>query len=198
MKKTHLLCSMCALFSVFVTTTACAITVLSNGSILEAAGNGVTRTERDFTCCVLHELGAPNASASLLHRIFSVSGEASVNITNTYLTGEASAFSGYSISFEIDNPYRYELLGTLTGDGASIDFIQPFDTAGIVNATGILQPGQYTLSARASAEGFGLGYSETSAYDVTLNLTMVPIPATLFLFGSGMLGLIEIARKKAA
>lgn len=59
----------------------------------------------------------------------------------------------------------------------------------------ILNAGIYQL-----ADNFGFTDNQNSvlSYTFNLNVTAVPIPASAWLFGSGLLGLIGIARKKAA
>jgi len=67
---------------------------------------------------------------------------------------------------------------------------------GILNLEGIgtisgngfdVTPTSWTLSANDTG----------NSYSMTIAATAVPIPAAVWLFGSGLLGLIGIARKKA-
>ncbi len=44
-----------------------------------------------------------------------------------------------------------------------------------------------------------VGYAGTmGAIPVSLNISAVPVPAAVWLFGSGLLGLVGVARRKAA
>jgi hypothetical protein len=187
---------LCLCFFILTATSANAVTISSFGNRLEASGNWTTVLQTDLSRFNLHEIGAPNASTSLYQGVLNMYGEASINITKINLGADASALSAAGVFFEIDSPHRFELTGTLAGDGASITFLTTHTTPGDVYATGIIEPGIYSFGARASVEGFGLGYSEIASYSAALNLTAVPIPAVAWLFGSGLLGLIGISRRK--
>lgn len=55
----------------------------------------------------------------------------------------------------------------------------------------VLNPGTYVLEIRGNVTGdFG------GSYAGTLNLTTVPVPAAAWLFGSGILGIVGVARRR--
>lgn len=80
--------------------------------------------------------------------------------------------------------------------GVVIDaVVSPISTYGLLTVlpTTILAPGTYVLQTRGTATGTYGG-----SYAGTLNLAPVPIPATAWLLGSGLLGLIGVARRETA
>jgi hypothetical protein len=63
----------------------------------------------------------------------------------------------------------------------------------------ILTPGEYNCGFILTEESFhqdGLGGGWAAAMGETVNFTVVPIPGTAALFGSGLLGLFGITRRK--
>lgn len=60
---------------------------------------------------------------------------------------------------------------------------------------GYSEEGSYNLGLIIEDEANALGYNFTPA---TFEITAVPVPAAAWLFGSGLLGLIGLARKKQA
>lgn len=70
----------------------------------------------------------------------------------------------------------------------------PIGTFGSVAVlpTIMLAPGTYVLEIRGNVTG-----SAGGSYAGTMNLTAVPVPAAAWLLGSGLLGLVSVARRKA-
>lgn len=59
----------------------------------------------------------------------------------------------------------------------------------------VLTPGLYTLNYGGNPS-FALGQTGTHAFTATLTTSPVPVPAAIWLFGSGLIGLVELARRR--
>ena len=195
----------CICILALISSTACGMTILSITHIVEVEGNGVTRTERYLPSGILDQISTYNSSASQLYAasdngLFRMLGEAIVDVNSDYYWGTSygRASSFLSVLFEIDNPYKYVLTGLLTGESASISLFNRYFNQGSINEAGILLPGQYEFRAAVGAAANGLGNGERSTIDIVANLSMVPLPPALWLFGTGLLGLVGMARKKKA
>ncbi|MGE0470665.1 MAG: hypothetical protein AB7L09_19040 [Nitrospira sp.] len=64
-----------------------------------------------------------------------------------------------------------------------------------VSDSWVLAPGLYTLIFGGNPS-FALGQTGTHAFTATLTTSPVPIPAALWLFGSGLVGLAGLARRR--
>jgi len=119
-------------------------------------------------------------------------------INPTDFVGPDSIGTGTSLVFSSSGTGDYSTLwfgGGLSGlltltsgyvSGAALGGTATYDAATFAGLG--LTPGNYewTWGSGASADSF------------TLNVGAVPIPAAVWLFGSGLLGLVGVARKKAA
>ncbi len=130
------------------------------------------------------EVSDPNNDLSLIQ----VSGESLVDIT-----------------FEVFTDYTYTLTGDLFANSlGSVNLFFDGHTAsesdGVFSFSGYLAAGSYNLAIDALAfiDGSQLA---TSGFNYDLHLTeasTVPLPTAAWLFGSGLIGLIGIARRKKA
>ncbi len=128
------------------------------------------------------EVSDPNNELSLIQ----LSGESLVDIT-----------------FEVLTDYTYTLTGDLFANALGrVDLFFDGNTAsesdGIFSFSGYLAAGSYnlTIDALAAIDGSQLA---TSGFNYDLQLTEVsaiPLPAAVWLFGSGLIGLIGLARRK--
>lgn len=59
----------------------------------------------------------------------------------------------------------------------------------------VLNPGLYTLNYGGNPS-FALGQTGSHAFSATLTTAPVPVPAALYLFGSGLVGLVGLARRR--
>ena len=128
---------------------------------------------------------------------------------------QASADSVFYMVFALDSTYSYSLTGninnptSLGGDsgyvllgsnGSGTPVNDFFSTTGAFASSGLLGPGDYLIYGAASSyadTNYG-AYRAPGSFDLTLTLTAVPVPPPVWLFGSGLLGLIGIARRKKA
>lgn len=69
--------------------------------------------------------------------------------------------------------------------------------ATLLLALSALQPAHAASVASGSASGHALDVG-LSAFSGSLSLNVGPFPAAVWLFGSGLVGLIGVARKRAA
>ena len=125
--------------------------------------------------------------------------------------GITSAYSSFVVQFTVDQSYMYALSGTVGGyvtdlggvTTASDDaFVSLTDVGhfsnGTFDVTGVLSPGTYWLEAHTSNTASRADAIQVSSglYDLTLTLQPVPIPPAVWLFGSGLIGLVGLARRK--
>lgn len=115
--------------------------------------------------------------------------------------GSSQAKSHYEVWFTVNDPVRYSLTGSLLGSGGStqmqfldMDFFSENNNEIELDLSGILEPGDYTFSVIASA----INNNSPASYDFSMTMTAVPLPAASYLFGSGLLGLVGISRRKKA
>ena len=92
-----------------------------------------------------------------------------------------------NVTFDIKKSIEFTLIDNLDSDGVDITLV-------FVNP---LSPTQSTLldlgASKWSLGGTGANNSFNSG---SISLVAVPIPATVWLFGSGLIGLIAVARRK--
>ena len=110
------------------------------------------------------------------------------------------ATSAFDLIFSLDSTYNYSLIGETFGLAQVTlpNGLQVVGVGGAISASGVLTPGEYTLSGYATADGAMLlgGVNPYSGYSIEFTLAPVPVPAAVWLFGSGLLGLISVARRK--
>jgi hypothetical protein len=88
------------------------------------------------------------------------------------------------------NPFTIALFNGLNGTGAQIGSTVSGLT-NIVTATFTLAPGVYDVRITGTGPA-----SPGATYAGSLNLSPVPLPGTALLFGSGLVGLIALRRKR--
>ncbi len=137
-----------------------------------------------------------------------------------FTNASANANTNMSVDFEVTTAQLFDLSGAVSSsdfggfsfgqadvslrsqDGSfNLSFSTPFfdGHATPFDLSGTLFPNIYTLSANAniSADAFGIEASSgTADFTVDFKVSAVPIPAAAWLFGSGLLGLVGIARRK--
>jgi hypothetical protein len=85
------------------------------------------------------------------------------------------------------------------GNGGSTDLYgQEFDQAGIALGTTNTLYGLTGNSSPGQVQSYILGNNLTVGTDGTLKVSSVPLPAAVWLFGSGLLGLFGVGRRRAA
>ena len=161
----------------------------------------------------------PDQTSSLNLRSFSASGNGDLYSDYDVLYVTKSYFD---ISFNLDTYSELKLFGSLWGDiqnggygNASIylyddlgtvlysNAVSTTESSGAVESSilysAILNPGDYRILATADPKWANCCFQEFSysSYSLQATLTSVPLPAAVWLFGSGLIGLIGIARRKA-
>ena len=124
-----------------------------------------------------------------------------INITLVNNTG--SDWASFSINY--DNPFIFDtfnatlsVLATGSGNTAVINTVFTDPTYGL--ATGFAadiiggEPGMIAIGGGIADYFYGLD----TLMPLTITTSAVPVPAAVWLFGSGLLGLIGIARRKKA
>ncbi len=124
---------------------------------------------------------------------------------NTLSGGDANVENIFSISFNLLTAHAYNLTGTLSATGTGnatlqLGGINLFATDSPFVLNGILDPGSYTLFASATVFSYP---NETGSANFDFNLALtevatVPVPATAWLLGSGLAGLIGAGRMRKA
>lgn len=133
-----------------------------------------------------------SAAVVLLSEFRSVSANVSVNTPGGSDSASTSRntlgdFADFDESVEIDLSLEGASAADANGNTT------PFDLSGT------LFPNIYTLSANANigANAFGQeAVGGAADFSLDFNVAPVPIPAAVWLFGSGLLGLVGIARRK--
>ena len=130
-----------------------------------------------------------------------------VNSTNFFGTNQNVDGNGLKLSFSNANAVGFDVysLGDL-GSGNPIFDITVFDTVGgVLGLTSVTAPltGQFFGVASSTQIGRIEAIAPGSRVELFDNIafgaaTVVPIPAAVWLFGSGLLGLVGIARRRAA
>lgn len=101
----------------------------------------------------------------------------------------ASADSVFQVTFTLDQAHSYSASSYGSGQ---FSLSNVFSGTGALNYSGILEPGTYDLYFGLYSSGSG---SASGDFEMTL-ASAVPVPAAVWLFASGLLGMIGVARRK--
>jgi hypothetical protein len=158
---------------------------------------------------ILAEFVTSDIPASGVYSTYEVSAEMFTvfDAPGPYIWGKATAEMG--LVFTVDNDVNYAISGSLVTNGplaGSNLLLARISGAGgdlctfptCFSSNGVLQAGEiYSLYAMTSGGDITIinTYSDsTLAFNMTLS--EVPIPAAIWLFGSGLIGLVGVARRK--
>lgn len=179
-------------------------------SLEDASANATAQQSSQISTTSISASGAATASA-----------EITAFDPFFFTSANANGNTNLSVDFQVDTPQLFDLSGVVLSsvfggfsfgqadvslrsqDGSfNIFFSTPiFDgNKTPFDLSGTLFPNIYTLSANANigANAFGEeAVSGAAVFDLDFNFT-VPIPAAAWLFGSGLLGLVGIVRRKKA
>lgn len=143
-----------------------------------------------------------------------MSGTGSTSGTQDSFLAGAFSTSTFNVTFTVDELTNFSLSGHLDADfdvgllsvslfenGINIFSVEPTDFAGIginpYSYSGQFSTGNnYRLVAISDFSELGNGYNEEWQLDLQTT-SAVPVPGAVWLFGSGLLGLTGIARRKA-
>ncbi len=138
--------------------------------------------------------------------VISGSAEFSINATDSdaFSIVIPSGSQLVSVNYSFDNINKSG--STLTSSYFLRDQSDTFISSGTANISPGISPVSFFSSALPLASdsyrmGHSMSYSGSGGswdYVFTFEVTPVPLPATLWLFGSGLLGLIGISRRKQA
>jgi hypothetical protein len=124
---------------------------------------------------------------------FSNSGGADLPFTLTGTIENFDAADGMSGSISLTGTGGVNASATVTDGSDSFDFSGVFLPGGIYELRVIIQGRSYASGPDPFGDQF-----QSSSGSYNFALTTVPVPAAVWLFGSGLLGLIGVARRKKA
>jgi hypothetical protein len=117
-----------------------------------------------------------------------------------------SLYSGWELAVDDTSNHTFNNTGNISW-ATSLTYIDHLANAGgpigTDNGTGVtsvsrtwaLDPGLYSLNFGGNP-AFALGQTGSHDFTATLTTAPVPVPAALYLFGSGLVGLVGLARRK--
>ncbi len=199
-------------------TTTLPVSYTSSGTVASTQNGHVASASQTTTASSLAEGGA--TVSSQLHASFSgpaLDGVSPVQgNAQFYWTFSLDSIYQYSIAFTITS-LNDPMAGTVEGlppyfafSSVLVELLSdnsPDQTfvalgGGIANSSlsGTLSAGDYAILAYAHADSLGASSSASVSSDLQFTLTPaapVPLPPALWLFGSGLLGLIGVARRRS-
>ncbi len=136
-------------------------------------------------------LSVINFAAQDLPSYSGSAGISTANGSNIVLTRiDGQAFSALSLDidqvFALDLDISFELTGALAGGGLITQTFSPDTSIGYESLI---------LTGFSNITSLRLGTASLANWD-NINLTPVPLPSVIWLFGSGLLGLLGIARRR--
>jgi len=198
MKKSHLLGAVCACL-LTVMTSASQAALLQSGDILSfttAAGSTASGVANGFgfDSAGLDSLNGliigtaqpvfPGIDQTWTSAFFGVDGNHSTSSAVTVIDGTTLDFSGWIMTLDGTENHAFgatQNLATYNFDGTNFTL-------------------DYHWDAATNNGGTPLGSAMVTEYDLHLagTVSSVPVPAAVWLFGSGLLGLVGMARRKKA
>ncbi len=190
MKKSRLLGAVCAcMFLLFTTVTYAAIVEFQFTGTVDGLDSGLT-SEFVLGESVIGSYKVDDVTFAATDLMVTIGGDYVLTAT----TGSVSIWSGTWFAVAFNSGF--------TGNPIGGQIPQYFDIQ-LDDPNTVLQSGVLPLSYDISS--FGNDRSNINFPDdlnrldfTVLSITAVPIPAAVWLFGSGLLGLVGLARRKAA
>lgn len=181
-------------------------------SLEDASAQGAAQQNSQISTTSIMAAGAVDANAEVT----------TIDQNYYYTSANANGSTSLSIDFQVDTPQLFDLSGFVSSsiysgyssgyaevslrsqDGSfEISFRTPYWDGNTTpfDLSGTLFPNIYTLRANADI-GANAYYEEAvggaAEFYLEFDVAAVPIPATVWLFGSGLIGLVGIARRKQA
>ena len=121
--------------------------------------------------------------------------------SGTYSTLGLNGMLAFMYSGFVYTPGLYSGQGVFLADGSAVGFFITDITSGYTDATGLHVMGfgnAYAPGYDGTPAAFTFNSSKNGAtsFQLTLDAAPVPEPASLALFGTGLLGIVGIARRK--
>ena len=173
-----------------------------NGSSVVTTGPGGSNTPGNpsssnygdsFTGPTLTIPGSPGSGYGFYDDyVFTISGASVNSVSTTINFGSLLGITNFQERLYNASGNSIPTLGAPVG-GSIVAWTTPISGLGYVAVlpTTLLAPGTYVLEIRGNVTG-----SAGASYAGTLNIGPVPLPAAVWLFGSGLLGLGALVRRR--
>jgi hypothetical protein len=149
-------------------------TVITTGPFFGSTGSGSFSYDDSFVTGSGTETINPSSSLKVHFTIFNQSFTEANDLDAAFGAPDLTLIDGVPVFLDF---YLSEL-----ADGASTNIVS-------INEPGIIEIDTWNLS--------GINLTQiTDGFEVTVSVSAVPIPATFWLFGSGLVGLIGLMRRK--
>jgi len=162
------------------------VMTLTGDYAVGASNSSNLTTVTDVTLSTVMTAGTATVDFGSTINFFTADGANTVD--NPFGTASLSVFSPVNNFFTYAG-WQLDLATLTVGSDTTADFLHLY-------GTGVVSGNNY----QGTDVTWSLSASDASVYSMTVTtvpVTVVPVPAAVWLFGSGLIGLIGIARRKA-